>query len=469
MILNLMAFLSCTLFAPVRLSCALLGRIISSEKAKIFLLERREKAWIEAIAKAAEKLNSLKTSEHFPVVYWLHVASAGELEQVIPILRRLSENHGVYFFLTYFSPSAKPFTKNCPGMLNATSLPLEDMSAFTKAIQQLKIKRLLLVRYDFWPALIKSATRAGIPIAVLSATLSRARSVLPTSVQFALRRHWFTFADRIFLVSESDKDILIERGISKDKIVVCGDAKWTRARERAEKNRLQSLSGHLGELQKLLFSQTGAEKRKVIVFGSPHEEELSVLEQCLQAFLSREIVIVAPSEVDSKTVNAIEERLMSAGATVHRISRFTDAELPHAITVTHTRCVILLDRFGSLADAYHLADIAIVGGGFDGQLHNVLEPSAHPIVTLYGNQTHRAQEATLLLAENAALGFAKPENLFQFLNRWGTLDSVVEERSEMTQTIGRIQENARRLFGSLPDTSEVVCRSLAQQDGLEAP
>ncbi|MEN9530652.1 MAG: hypothetical protein RI932_2525 [Pseudomonadota bacterium] len=466
MILRLLALLSSTLHLPMRILCRIPSSWLNSEKANIFLQERRRSILENKISTAKAALQNAKTQEK-KAVYWIHVASAGELEQAIPVLRELHSRYGIYFFLTYFSPSARSFTKNCPGLLAATSLPPEDTHAYEMIISSLQIRRLLLVRYDFWPTLVFTAKKNHVAVAVLAATLNRARSPLPPSFQRRLRCFWFEQTDLIFLVSAEDKKELLALDIAQEKLHIAGDAKWQRAKERAEQAKAKAPDAAMRKLS-ALFPTSGSQSfEQVLVFGSPHEEELSTLELCMREFIAKELVIVAPAEVDKHNIESLQLRLQRSGASVHLLSS-ESAETLEALSKTpQNKSVLILDGFGYLAEAYRYADVAIVGGGFDGQLHNVLEPAAYPVLTLYGNQFERAPEARLLLNRKAAVGFANTNELFQFLQQWSSLKRPGGENLPWAQSLEQTLKNAQDVFGSLPDTSEVVCRALAAQDKLE--
>lgn len=468
MTLMLLSFLSQIVCAFVRAFSPIIEIFLRAEKAKTFFAERQVAHWSSVIEKAA----TLKGKPHFvgSATYWVHVASAGELEQVIPILRTLHEKHRVCFFLTYFSPSTKPFLKNCVGLIGATSLPWEDPKHYRSAIESLSIRRLILVRYDFWPALIAEFHKSNLPISIVAATLRKARSPLPCFIQDALRRFWFNLSDSVFLVSAAEKNALNLENFSAQKIYVAGDAKWVRAKERAANVRQNTVSAPIQKLQKSLRDSDSNNTRRVVVFGSPHREELQTLKKMLtHANSHSEIVfVVAPHEVDKSTIDSLVDDLKNPSVIFCKISEAARDDWASALNQKGKTTVILLDTFGFLAESYGLADLAIVGGGFDGQLHNVLEPTAFPVLTLFGNRATRAPEAQILLTSNAAVGFSTPELLFQFLYRWSTLNRDDVVRSEMLQKRSEVCKNAASLFASLPDTSEVVCQALASRDALEA-
>jgi len=468
MTLTLLSFISQIVCAFARAFYPVVKIFLRTEKSKTFFDERQQEHWNSVVEKAA----TLKENPHFAssATYWVHVASAGELEQVIPILRTLHEKHRVCFFLTYFSPSTKPFLKNCVGLIGATSLPWEQPQLYRAAIKNLAIRRLILVRYDFWPALISEFHKSNLPLSIVAATLRKARSPLPDFFQEALRRFWFNLSDSIFLVSTTEKNALNSENFSAQKMYVAGDAKWVRAKERAAKVRRNTVSQPIQKLQNALKDPDSSNTRRVVVFGSPHREELQTLKKLLTDVNSHsEIVyIVAPHEVDTSTIESFIDDLKNPSVIFCKISEAGRDDWLGALEEHDKTTVIVLDTFGFLAESYGLADLAIVGGGFDGQLHNVLEPTAFPVLTLFGNRATRAPEAQILLTNNAAVGFSTPELLFQFLHRWSTLNRDDAVRSEMLQKHTEVCKNATSLFASLPDTSEVVCQALASLDALEA-
>lgn len=466
MILACASLLSTALTFPIRAFATLLSRTARSPKVKLFFLERTEEHFNGQLLHA-KNIKNHKIQTHVQATFWLHVSSAGELEQVIPVMRSLHSRLSVHFFVTYFSPSTKPFLKNCPGVIGSVCLPAEDRTTYSKIFTQLHIKRLLLVRYDFWPALIHTAQQHNVPIAVLAATLKRARSPLPQTLQTITRLFWFKQADLIFLVSEDDKNQLVEFGFSPKTALVSGDAKWARARERAQNQKLQLNPTSIQTVLSQTLETGFLEKAKTLVFGSPHEDETGVLKKCLEEFTNPCLFIVAPAEVDEQSLTAIERQLSCPQADILRLSSLENSVHKPSTVAPRQHIVIIMDCFGKLAEAYERADCAIVGGGFDGQLHNVLEPAAYPVLTLFGNRVSRAPEAQILLNHNAAVGFANPNDLFDFLQRWSSLKLSGNGESSVCSNFEHTLEAARTLFSSLPDTSEVICRAIAQQDKLE--
>ena len=64
--------------------------------------------------------------------------------------------------------------------------------------------------------------------------------------------------------------------------------------------------------------------------------------------------------------------------------------------------VLIVDQIGILADLYNYSDIAFIGGGFSGKLHNILEAAAKGNFLLFGPNIGKYPEANLMLKEEIA-------------------------------------------------------------------
>jgi 3-deoxy-D-manno-octulosonic-acid transferase len=64
-----------------------------------------------------------------------------------------------------------------------------------------------------------------------------------------------------------------------------------------------------------------------------------------------------------------------------------------------------------LSSLYQYADIAIIGGGFSGKLHNILEAATFGIPILFGPKHHRFQEANEFISVGAAFAFSDQKSL----------------------------------------------------------
>ena len=105
-----------------------------NKKLKRFLELRNPFLFINKINEISDKFNELKKNRNGIKIYWIHVSSAGELEQAIPIARYFLTQIDAVFFLTYYSPSAEPFIKNFPSLIGSTGLPIDLSFIYNKIL-----------------------------------------------------------------------------------------------------------------------------------------------------------------------------------------------------------------------------------------------------------------------------------------------------------------------------------------------
>jgi 3-deoxy-D-manno-octulosonic-acid transferase len=92
-----------------------------------------------------------------------------------------------------------------------------------------------------------------------------------------------------------------------------------------------------------------------------------------------------------------------------QVNRYTSEE-------ETTAPVFILDTIGQLTTAYQFAQVAYVGGGFTGKLHNILEPGAFGVPVIFGPNFKRFPEAQLFLDKQAAISIANAEAFEQAVN-----------------------------------------------------
>lgn len=476
----------------LRLVAALSG----SGRVKRFALFKNNDFFKSQVEAARSHLQNLRNESPDAECIWVHVASAGELEQAVPVLRAISDQRQVVFFLTYFSPSAEPFIKNVPALIGAVGFPLDIKANHRFLISTLAIKKVFCVRYDIWPQMISQCRESGLDIVLLAATKRQAKGGLLASLAQRWKRGILKNFSHIFAVTENDVEFF--RSIAPGaKVALAGDPKWTRARERAESLAKLGVVQKFGDFARFCFMQKSI-GRSVFVFGSPHREEtevavltaknpLAVIILVPQTLTPEEIARVSASfdvaQIPSLRVTELEVLMQEKASVdgnlpvsevgsddVSRI-RTNSNESPllagrsdHARTAIDPEIlnnrVVIFDKMGALAELYALADIAVVGGGFDGQIHNVLEPASHPVATVFGSLFRRSEEAATLVEKQAGLSFDSPHDMFQFLNQCVSLGDGNQTVLSCAQQLASLRLKAIELFGKTPNTNTVVLEAL---------
>jgi 3-deoxy-D-manno-octulosonic-acid transferase len=476
-----------------------------SKKLRRFHQLRGQDQWLQSLRTLESVLGVFPER---PRVLWIHVASVGEMEQAIPVARALHERHGTRFLVTYFSPSTEAYLGNFPACIASLPLPLDIRSrhlAFLRLLRErADCRHLVFVRYDLWPGLLRAAREEGLRIALLAATARKTRGGLAGWSSRIIEKKIYGSLDHIFTVNPEDEE-KFARVAPRARIWHAGDPKWARARERAEALKAKGLSGNLKPLAALCRAFQEREGR-VFVFGSPHAEEHDVALRL--AHTKGALVIYVPHDPTKEHVETILAECQEQGVEAKTLSSLGPVETqapaqdegnapvgsgdsqPHTpppLFTPHpfhehspstapvqgsvrdsyapkTCKLLVVDRTGVLAEIYSLADAAVVGGGFDGQIHNTLEPAAHPVPVLCGSRLTRSPEAERLVEAGAARAFTTPEHLFQFLEACVRVgDGVGPETAWKPVDAGaqlmELRLRALELFKRIPSTSEVVSKA----------
>jgi 3-deoxy-D-manno-octulosonic-acid transferase len=128
----------------------------------------------------------------------------------------------------------------------------------------------------------------------------------------------------------------------------------------------------------------------VLVAGSTWPDDEAVLLPALGGLRRDGIafrLVLAPHGTDEARLRDAERRLDAHGFAHRRWSRGGEDPPPG---VPGGVPVLLLDRVGLLRSLYGGAAVAWVGGGFRGELHNVMEPAARGVAVVTGPRTERA-------------------------------------------------------------------------------
>ena len=306
---------------------------------------------------------------------WLHAASAGETLQARPLAEEIRRARpGAALLYTYFSPSARRWANDLPAVDTADYLPFDFARPMRRFLELTAPDLLLLVGGEMWPNLVWSAVDRGVPVAQACARLVGADR-LDWPVR-GLTRELYRGFDAVAAVGDEDAALLGRLGVPQDRIRVAGD---TRADVTLERARIARADGP---------PRLPEGRRPVIVAGSTWPSDEEVLLPALAGLASERpalLALVAPHEPTEAAVRGLEARARGLGLGTARWSGSGQAT-----TVT------IVDQVGVLYRLYALADLAFVGGGFGGAVHNTMEPAAMGVPVAIGPRHGRPHEVAAL-------------------------------------------------------------------------
>ena len=341
---------------------------------------------------------------------WLHAPSVGEGLQARPVAHALRtlmpEAQQAYSF---YSPSAERFASSV-GADITDYLPFDSAADADALLDALQPSVLVFVKLDVWPVLVERATRRGIPVMMLSATLSEG-SGRRGAVSRALLQDAYAAMVAVGVIDASHGARLIDLGVCASCIHHTGDTRFDQVWERAQR---------VDRSSPLL--RTTASARPTLVAGSTWPSDEAVLLpawEALRASVPLARLIVAPHEPTQAHLDPL-----AAWATRASLRYAMLGQIERGERNAEETDVLIVDRVGVLGDLYAHATAAFVGGGFHrAGLHSAIEPAAFGAPVLFGPGYHMSREAGLLLAAGAARSVDTVTELGAALGAWlGTND-----------------------------------------------
>ncbi len=350
-------------------------------------------AGISLGALKSEKIKKLRTGQKEAIGYlrgkirpgqpyvWIHAASLGEFEQGRPLIEKIRrENSDVRILLTFFSPSGYEVRKNFSEVDAVCYLPLDVKSRVKEFLDVVNPRMAVFVKYEFWGNYLQELKRRGVPTYIISSIFR------PSQIFFkpwgAMFRNMLRCYTHVYVQDERSRRLLA--GIGVTNVTVAGDTRFDR------------VTDIMRSCVEIPQAAAFVEKAPVtIIAGStwpPDEEYLIPYFNSHPEFK----LIIAPHEVESKRLDAIERSL------TRKSCRLSSATLEEA---READCMII-DGYGKLSSIYSYGDIAYVGGGFGVGIHNINEAAVYGMPVLFGPNYHKFKEAYDLIEAKGAFTFS---------------------------------------------------------------
>ena len=150
--------------------------------------------------------------------------------------------------------------------------------------------------------------------------------------------------------------------------------------------------------------------------GSSWPEEEKIFAEFIKSTKKDFRYIIAPHNVNKTHIAEIETLLNDdyikySEATYDNISNYK---------------TLIIDNIGILANTYQFTDIAFIGGGFTGSLHNILEPASFSNVILFGPKHEKFHEAEELMNINGAYEIKYTDDLIAITNHLLVNDNLLK-------------------------------------------
>jgi 3-deoxy-D-manno-octulosonic-acid transferase len=343
------------------------------------------------IWRALNRFNHLVHNDPKPVI-WVHAASAGEFEQVRPVLSRL-KSKDVYVFQTLTSSTIYYKVSQSSEFDGVCFLPWDIYPRVNKFVKSLNPSLFINTRHDLWPNLLLILKRNGVRSVLINANLYGNSARLKPILR-SVNRTIFKNIDHLYTGS---KELQVHlKQLFDGPIDVIGDTRFDQVKERSERNSLQFLD------------ESKINDRRVIIYGSTVDSDLSIVCKGISASLNDQnsLHVIVPHEVGEKNLIPWEVELYRS-----KIKSIRHSELEEY----SEESVIIWNSVGELADLYKYADLAYIGAGFTTGVHSVTEAAIYHVPAAHGPVYDILAEAIELVELNFSTVVLDHQELTAFL------------------------------------------------------
>ena len=374
------------------------------------LFKPKAKLWIAGRVTVFEGLAELKNIDN---IYWFHCASLGELEQGKPIIEKLKEKDpSIKILITIFSPSGYEFAKNYDKADFVFYLPIDTPNNARKFIEVVNPKKAFFIKYEFWFFYLNQLAKSNVPTYLISGVFRK--NQLFFKWYGTTHKKMLTFFTHFFVQNSSSKELLEKLGYKN--ITIAGDTRLDRVYE-------NSLNP---ETPKLIKKFTG--NKTTIILGSSWQNEEKIISEFINSTKKDFKFIIAPHNIGQKHIQEIEALISD------NFIKYSEATYDNISSYK----TLIIDNIGILANTYQFTDIAFVGGGFTGALHNILEPASFGNVILFGPKHEKFHEAEELLNISGGYEIKYVDDLIAITNHL-LMDNNLEEIQNIN--LNYIKEN----------------------------
>jgi 3-deoxy-D-manno-octulosonic-acid transferase len=330
--------------------------------------------------------------------YWFHVASHGELEQVISVIKHLRSLTSHKIVVSYFSPTAKKAIDNEKNKMGEIfwdytfALPFDFSFLLNLLMKTLEPTQFIAVHREFWPALLFQLKKQAIPCSLINTYITPNKKISMTFLKLF---------QKISTVDKASKDFFLSKFPNKN-IQCFGDTRVDRIIDRLKQN-------------KNSYPLYNDEKIN-IVWASLWEEDYKIIRDCFSPLYRHFIV---PHEIHETFLKKIR-------------CDFKDKNFPlHSFGQSGQ--YILVDKVGFLLELYSLTKIAFVGGSFKAKVHSVLEPIVAGNCVLSGPFIGNSIQAINLQKEGTLHVFKTASEINTFLKNYRQSAPLTLEKNSSKQ------------------------------------
>jgi 3-deoxy-D-manno-octulosonic-acid transferase len=302
---------------------------------------------------------------------WVHAVSVGEVISAIPLIQEMKKRYPSLRIVisTVTDTGQKVARERISDIAYPVYLPFDLSLVLKGLIKKVKPRLFIAMETELWPNTFRVLRKEGIPILVFNGRISDRSFKGYKKIRFFIKEV-VKGVDMFCMQEEVYKERIQALGADEDRIRVIGNFKFDTKPSDNIPGWSESLRG------------------PVIVAGSTHEGEEELVVSVFMSLRNEHpelTLIIAPRHPER--FHKVEDMLRAQGLPYIKRSEMSPQSADRGQEGGENRrlsgMIVILDTIGELAQAYGMADVAVIGGSFANQGgHNPLEPAfwGRPVV-----------------------------------------------------------------------------------------
>ncbi|MXN66127.1 3-deoxy-D-manno-octulosonic acid transferase [Stappia sp. GBMRC 2046] len=321
---------------------------------------------------------------------WVHAASVGETNAILPVVRGLVELGHAVVLTTGTITSAEAVRDRLPPGAVHQFVPYDARPGIERFLNHWRPELAVVVESEIWPATIRCLERKGIPFVIANGRMSPKSAAGWLKVP-RLARHLFAGVD--LCLARSEEDAGNYRRVGVNNVEIAGNLKFDGSLPEADPQALEGFKAAIGG-------------RPVWFAASTHpgeEEQVIAAHKMIAVDHTRLLTLIAPRH--PARGDAVRSIIEEAGLAVAQRSRNEP--------LSGDTDIYLADTIGEMGLFYRLAPVVFMGaslmplGG-----HNPLEPAQCGAAILTGPSFPDQKDVyDRLIAERGAVVVNGPDEL----------------------------------------------------------
>lgn len=305
------------------------------------LIEKRKKAGKEDGTRHQERLGHASLERPENSLIWIHAASVGETNAVLPLCTSLAERGFQILVTTVTTTAAQTVaekTADIPNIVHQYA-PLDVPSIVRRFIDHWQPDMAIFAESEIWPVTIKLLSEKSIPLAIVNGRMSD-RSFRRWRTFRSATPSLFGHIDQVLVRGE--EDLLRFRELGARKVTISGNLKYDSPVPKIDPNKVSEFKRDISD-------------RPLFLITSTHDGEELIALKTHQILLDRY----------PDLLTCIVPRHPRRGADVVEMAQVLNlkTELRSKVGNPSSNCqVYIADTLGELGLFYSLAPVALIGG-----------------------------------------------------------------------------------------------------------